>query len=390
MQTAVEEPGYPGLRQMLRRRGAALLHQSIDDEGLRLDGELGSCRIVFVTPSHQAATGVTMSLARRQALLELAAARDQLIIEDDFDCEGNYLGYPHPALRGLDRENRVIYISGLSRVLASGLRLGFIVADPELIAAARRLRALVRASPPRNNQRAMAHFIRLGHYDAFTRNLHSVFESRWRALREALNFYLPPWVMTAPSHGGTVLWVRGSPELDAATLVEEAAARGVLIEPGDAYYALAPRPRNCFRLGISGLTEGRIRDGVARLAAVVRGHTQGAMERLEEARGERLDAAVLHARLAGATMRTRRVYGEPITITLHVDGGMSGCGGLAGEDRDQGRWWIEGDRWVRQWQRWSYGEPASYAVVLDGGQIKFYLESGLIEDTLVFHPAQSP
>jgi GntR family transcriptional regulator/MocR family aminotransferase len=286
----------------------------------------------------------------------------------------------------MDRDNRVIYVSGLSKMLATGLGLGFMVAAPELIAEARRLCRLLRAQPPRNNQRAMAHFIRLGHYDALTRQLHGVFAHRWRALREALNFYLPPWVMTAPSHGGTVLWVRGSPELDAAALVEEAAARGVLIEPGDAYYALAPRPRNCFRLGISGVPEIAIREGVARLAAVVRGHTQGAMERLDQAQGERLDATTLHARLAGATMRTRRVYGEPITITLHADGGMSGCAGNAGEDRDSGRWWIEGDRWVRQWQRWSYGEQASYAVVLDEGHVKFYLENGLIEDTLHFQP----
>jgi GntR family transcriptional regulator/MocR family aminotransferase len=386
VRVAVEEPGHPGLRQMLARRGAPLLHQPIDDEGLRLDGELDSCRIVFVTPSHQAATGVTMSLERRRALLEQATQRDQLIVEDDLDCESNYLGYPHPALRGMDRDNRVIYVSGLSKMLATGLGLGFMVAAPELIAEARRLCRLLRAQPPRNNQRAMAHFIRLGHYDALTRQLHGVFAHRWRALREALNFYLPPWVMTAPSHGGTVLWVRGSPELDAAALVEEAAARGVLIEPGDAYYALAPRPRNCFRLGISGVPEIAIREGVARLAAVVRGHTQGAMERLDQAQGERLDATTLHARLAGATMRTRRVYGEPITITLHADGGMSGCAGNAGEDRDSGRWWIEGDRWVRQWQRWSYGEQASYAVVLDEGHVKFYLENGLIEDTLHFQP----
>jgi len=66
---------------------------------------------------------------------------------------------------------------------------------------------------------------------------------------------------------------------------------------------------------------------------------------------------------------------------------MTGCAGFAGEDRDTGRWWLEGDRWVRQWQRWSYGEPASYAIVLDGDRMKFYLESGFIEDSLVFQPA---
>ena len=86
-------------------------------------------------------------------------------------------------------------------------------------------------------------------------------------------------------------------------------------------------------------------------------------------------------------MRTQRVYGEPVEIHLHADGSMTGHAGLAGEDRDYGRWWLDGDRYVRQWQRWSYAEPASYAVVLDGERIKFYLESGFIEDTLAFEAA---
>ena len=65
---------------------------------------------------------------------------------------------------------------------------------------------------------------------------------------------------------------------------------------------------------------------------------------------------------------------------------MSGTAGVNGEDQDSGRWWIEDDRYIRQWQRWSYGEPASYALVLDGNRLKFYLESGYIEDSLTFMP----
>jgi GntR family transcriptional regulator/MocR family aminotransferase len=69
---------------------------------------------------------------------------------------------------------------------------------------------------------------------------------------------------------------------------------------------------------------------------------------------------------------------------------MSGAAGFAGEDLDSGRWWIEGDRYVRQWQRWSYGEVASYAVVLDGDRMKFYLEDGYIEDSLQYVPRLAP
>ena len=81
--------------------------------------------------------------------------------------------------------------------------------------------------------------------------------------------------------------------------------------------------------------------------------------------------------LPGAAMRTKRVYGEPLEIRWNAvrhDERVRGT--VNGEDNDSGRWWIEGDRYIRQWQRWSYAEPASYAIVLDGDRIKFYLESG--------------
>jgi GntR family transcriptional regulator / MocR family aminotransferase len=383
---AIEEPGCPATRQLLNRRGAPVVHQPIDGDGLLVDSTLDGCRIVCVTPSHQTATGVTMSLARRRALLEKAAQRDMLVIEDDFDCESNYKGYPHPALRGMDRDNRVIYVSTLTKVLAPGLRLGFMVAAPELIAEARKLRGLMVGHPPRNNQRAMAHFIRLGHYDALTRNLHETFGRRWEELRNALNFYLPPWVALAPSHGGTVLWVQGSPALDVSRVVSEAARRGVLVEPVDHFYALSRQPLNCFRMGVSAIPADRIRAGVAELAAVVRELTEGATEHLDGCAGRRLLAGDLRELLPGASMTTKRVYGEPLEIRWGADGTMTGCAGIRGEDHDAGRWWVDGDRYVRQWNRWSYGEIASYAIVLDGSRLKFYLESGRIEDTLTFHP----
>lgn len=383
---AIEEPGYPAMRHLLNRRGAPIVHQPIDGDGLLVDSTLDGCRIVYVTPSHQAATGVTMSLARRRALLDKASQRDMLIVEDDFDCESNYKGYPHPALRGMDRENRVIYVSTLTKLLAPGLRLGFMVAAPELIAEARKLRALMVGHPPRNNQRAMAHFIRLGHYDALTRSLHATFGRRWDALRNALNFYLPPWVALAPSHGGTVLWVQGSDALDVSCVISRAARRGVLVEPVDHFYALSRRPLNCFRMGVSAIPEARIREGVAELAAVVRELTDGAREHLDACAGRRLTACDMRELLPGAAITTRRVYGEPLEIRWGADGSMTGRAGHQWEDHDSGRWWIDGDRYVRQWNRWSYGEVASYALVLDDTRLKFYLESGYIEDTLTFHP----
>lgn len=100
-----------------------------------------------------------MSKARRDQLLEHAARHDAVIIEDDYDSESNFMLNPLPALKASDRCGRVIYVSSLSKALSPGLRLGFMVADPDLIDEARALRRLVYRHPPTNIQYQMAHFL---------------------------------------------------------------------------------------------------------------------------------------------------------------------------------------------------------------------------------------
>ncbi len=137
-----------------------------------ISSRLDRAQVIYVTPSHQVPTAVTMATQRRHALLKKAHELDQLIIEDDFEHESNFLGQPHPALRSMDRDNRVIYVSALPKVLAPGLRIGFIVAAADLIREARRLRQLVIGRPSLLNQRTAALFLSLGHYDAFMAKLH--------------------------------------------------------------------------------------------------------------------------------------------------------------------------------------------------------------------------
>lgn len=104
---AVEEPGLPAMGQLLVQQGAPIVYQPVDSEGLIVDDNLDDCQLIYVTPSHQVPTAVTMSMSRRQALLDKAASRNQLIIEDDFEFETNFLRSAHPALRSMEADNRV-------------------------------------------------------------------------------------------------------------------------------------------------------------------------------------------------------------------------------------------------------------------------------------------
>jgi GntR family transcriptional regulator/MocR family aminotransferase len=322
-------------------------------------------------------------MERREALLARARAQDSLIIEDDYEFESNYLTHPHPALRSIDTDDRVIYVSCLSKVLAPGLRLGFMVAAPEIINEARKLRHLMVRHPPLNNQRTAAFFLSLGHYDTFLMHLYQTFEERWIALRRALNYYMLFYVEMAPAQGGSSLWVRGPEDLDVKYVAEQAAKRGILIEPVDHYYATSNAPKNCFRMGITSIPHERIRDGVLQLRELFHDLTKNKTETFENASGEHLTGQRLKDALEGNTMISIIAYGDPCTIEICPDGLLVGKAGYASEDLDQGKWWIENERWHRQWSRWAWGEVGIYDVRLDGDVIKLFDEDGWLIDRYV-------
>lgn len=380
---AVEEPGYPGMRRLLAQRGAPIVYQPVDEQGLVVDERLDDCQLLYVTPSHQTPTAVTMSMDRRQELLAAANRNDTLIIEDDFEFESNYLNSAHPALRSMDREDRVIYMSCLSKVLSPGLRLGFMVAAPEVIDEARKLRRLMVRHPPLNNQRTAAFFLSLGHYDSFLMHMHRIFEERWIALRRALNYYMLFYVEMAPAQGGTSLWVRGPEDLDVKYVAEEAARRGILIEPVDHYYATSNAPRNCFRMGVTSIPHDRIRDGVLALRDLFHDLTENKTETFDSARGEHLTGEELRNALADKVMVSVIAYGDPCTIEICKNGSLIGKAGYAAEDQDQGKWWVENNRWHRQWGRWAWGETGIYDVRRDGHVLKLFDEDGWLIDRYI-------
>ena len=265
---AMEDPGYPDARNMFALRTEHIVPMPVDESGLVLDDRLNDCRLVFVTPSHQYPTTATMPLARRQDLLARAKAHDLVVLEDDYEFETNYVSDPCPALKSLDSEGRVIYIGSLSKSLVPGIRLGFLVAPSPLIEQARALRRLMLRHPPGNNQRAIAIFLSLGHHDAMLGRLHRVYRERWQIMGDALQQHLPDW-SRSPSFGGTSYWLEGPPGFDSVELAQEALKQGIVIEPGDIFFADPNPPRNYFRLGFSAIKTDLIAEGIEKLAGII-------------------------------------------------------------------------------------------------------------------------
>jgi GntR family transcriptional regulator/MocR family aminotransferase len=264
----LEEPGHPHARNSFSLRSPEFVQVAVDSEGVMVDG-LPSVDYLFVTPSHQSPTTVTMSLERRQRLLQKAELEDFVLIEDDYEAENLYEGSPLPALKSLDKTGRVIYVGSVSKSLSPSLRLGFIVAPRALISELRVLRHAMLRHPSAFLQHAYALFLLKGHQDVHSRRVNQAMQERLTLVSKALVQYLPDFKFTLPS-GGASVWVRAPAWVDSGELELIARSHGVLIEGGDAFFAKPPYPCPFFRLRLSSIPSEKISDGIKALGAAVK------------------------------------------------------------------------------------------------------------------------
>lgn len=277
----VENPGYPDARNIFEWQAAQVVGVPVDAQGLVLSDELASCDYLYVTPESQSPTTVTLSLQRRLALLQRAAETDMVIIEDDYESGMHYEGESIPALKSYDTDGRVLYVGSLSKTLAPGMRLGYLVGPEKLIQEARNLRRLMMRHVPTNNEHAMALFLARGHYDSLLRRLCHTYKERWQTLDDALSQHLPN-TQRIHNCSGTAFWIEGPTQLDSRHLQRQAAQHGILIEPGDVYFMQQPPPLNYFRLGFSAIPLASIEPGIRKLAELIHGCCQTDAYRLTQ------------------------------------------------------------------------------------------------------------
>lgn len=266
-QVWLENPGYRGIRGALTAVGAALVPVSVDEEGLQVEEGLRlapQARAVYVTPSHQYPTGVTMSLARRLALLAWAQRANAWVVEDDYDSEYRYNGRPLSALQGLDSAQRVIYVGTFSKVLFPALRLGYLVVPPALVESFARTRALTDRQSPTVEQAALADFIEAGHFVRHIRRMRQLYAERQAILVDEVRRGLNDCLSIAAADAGlhVVGWLPAG--ADDRKVAQILLAYGIEA-PAVSNFALAPLPRGGLMLGYAALTPEQIRVGVARM-----------------------------------------------------------------------------------------------------------------------------
>jgi GntR family transcriptional regulator/MocR family aminotransferase len=263
----IENPNYADVRNIASNRPAQIEPLALDHQGLIISEGLSKCHCVYVTPSHQFPTTVTMGLSRRRELLQHACEHNYLIIEDDYEAETNFTANPSPALKSIDQAGRVIYVGSFSKTLAPGLRLGYMVADSALIKEAQALRRLMLRQVPMNNQRSVALFVARGYYDELINRQRVSYQKKSLVMQQALQKYLPNCTIPS-SFGGSSYWIEGPIHLDSQLLAKAAREQGILIEPGSIYFC-NKKKSHCFRLGFGSINESLIDEGIAKLADII-------------------------------------------------------------------------------------------------------------------------
>jgi 2-aminoadipate transaminase len=280
-----EEPTYLGALQAFTSYQAEYVTVPIDDDGLQIDRLEEALRVgpkfLYILPNFQNPSGVTLSLERRRRLVELANTYGTPIVEDDPYGQLRYEGEHLPPLVKLDAEfhrsgkgengftGNVLYLSTLSKTLAPGLRVGWIVAPQEEISRLVQMKQGADLHTSTFTQVLAYETARGGFLDRHVRDIRKVYGERRGAMLEALERHFPPQVHWTRPQGGLFLWVRLPRGFDAAQLLEQALQEKVAFVPGTSFFP-AGGGDETLRLNFSYCTPKVIEEGIRRLGLVVK------------------------------------------------------------------------------------------------------------------------
>lgn len=271
----VESPTYLGAINAFQLCGPKFVEVPTDAQGIipeALEEILRTTermRMMYVIPEFQNPTGVTWTMERRRAVMEIVNRYDFPVLEDNPYGELRYDGETMPALKSMDTKGNVIFLGSFSKILMPGLRVGWIVAEPEILEKLNLLKQNVDLQCSSFAQRQVSYFMDLFDLDAHISRLKDLYRKRRTLLYDAIQKYFPAGVTATYPEGGLFLWVTLPEGVDAKALAPKAAARKVAYVPGAPFYPNGGHG-NHLRLNFSTMQEDRIVEGVKLLGQLLR------------------------------------------------------------------------------------------------------------------------
>lgn len=266
---AVEQIGYRPAWLAFQQHGARLVPIPVDACGLDVAAlanaaEREPIRAVYVTPHHQYPTTATLSAGRRISLLELARRLRIAVIEDDYDHEFHYDGRPILPMASADRAGVVVYVGTLTKVVAPGVRLGYVVAPRPLLESVAAHRYILDRQGDHTLECAVAELLDQGDVQRHARRARRIYQARRDGAVKTLRAELGDAVSFTVPSGGISIWTGVAPQIDVDAWAARAGQRGVSIQTARAY-SFDGRPRPFFRLGFAALDEQEMREALRRL-----------------------------------------------------------------------------------------------------------------------------
>ncbi len=271
----MEEPGYPTVRETIGSQGGQVRPIPIDAEGFDLEraqSMFPGARLAFVTPSRQYPIGMPLSLSRRLALIDWASREKAWIVEDDYDSEYRYTGRPIAAMATLDSDGRVIYMGSFSKVMFTGLRLGWLVVPKSITDTFLAVQGVFGTQASTTAQPALSEFIAKGKFGAHIRRMRRLYSARQKHLVAELGRLIGSDLAVEPQDAGMHIVARLSGDLSermSDRQASERAARNGITAPALSSYYLQGTSESGLVLGYAGIPENEITKGVERLAAAL-------------------------------------------------------------------------------------------------------------------------
>lgn len=265
---AMENPAYKQAYTIFKSVGYPIIPIDVDEQGIRAEMLEGSdAELVYVTPSHQFPLGTVMSAKRKQQLLAWANKREErYIIEDDYDSEFRYFGKPIPALQSEDPFGKVIYVGTLSKAIAPGIRMSYMVLPENVIKQYQKVAGFYFSTVSRIDQNVICQFFLQGHFERHLNRMRKIYKAKHDILLQELKASGLPVCITGESAGLHLLLQFDNAVCNAGTieeeLVEKARQQGIKVYALSDYYIKEVKRKPTILIGFARLKEKEIIEGV--------------------------------------------------------------------------------------------------------------------------------